>query len=322
MFPLRPVLDRFWRGRIAFSPLLKRFRSAAKLPLLMLRKVQVRAPALSKSRFSHLPPVLARVALILLPAVLLVTIFAVHNSRHRAADSTQTASASSLAANWETSLALSSASLTQRPVFPYSIVPGGVRDAHELQTAAAGDPVVAQHYSDFRISQARTLRFEHPLAMYVSYRHADRVFWTKNRMLIPAGETLISDGENLARVRCANRLSRIAVSPVAETEPTREELSEPVFVPPLMAQLLPGESNGIFPSASPPPPGPTTGSDTPPPPIFPPLLPPGVPPVIPGIPVVPPPVSTPEPASFILLIVGAALISFFASHSLRRNTSS
>jgi len=38
-----------------------------------------------------------------------------------------------------------------RPVFPFSIVPGGVRDAHELQSAAAVDPVVAKHYADFRI---------------------------------------------------------------------------------------------------------------------------------------------------------------------------
>jgi hypothetical protein len=261
--------------------------------------------------------------LFLLPVVLLVTFLALRHSRHNVTDSTQM-SASSLATNWQSSLALSSTSLAPRPVFPYSIVPGGIRDAHELQTAAAGDPVVAQHYSDFRITRARTLRLDHPLAMYVSYRRDNRVFWTKNRMLIPAGETLISDGENLARVRCANRLSRIAAKPVAETEPSREELSEPMFVPPLLAQLLPGEGNGIFPSAFPLlPPGPSTGSNTPPPPIFPPLLPPGVPPFVPTVPVVPPPpISTPEPSSFILLIVGAAFISLFASLSLRRNTSS
>jgi hypothetical protein len=321
MFPLRPVLDRFWRGRIASSPFLKRFRSAVQLPLLTLRKVQLRAPAVSKSRFSHLPPVFARAALILLPAVLLVTFLETRHSRLHSANSTESLPASSLAANWESSLALSSAALTQRPVFPYSIVPGGVRNAHELQTAAAGDPVVAQHYSDFRITQARTLRLERPLAMYVSYRREDRVFWTKNRMLIPAGETLISDGENLARVRCANRLSRFAVLPIAATEPSSEELSEPVFVPPLMAQLLPGESNGPPLLAAPPPPGPSTGSDTPPPPpLFPPLLPPGAPPVIPLIPVVPPPISTPEPSSIILLMAGAALISLFASLALRRNS--
>ena len=38
--------------------------------------------------------------------------------------------------------------------------------------------------------------------MYVSYRRNNQVFWTRHQMLIPAGETLLSDGENFVRVRC------------------------------------------------------------------------------------------------------------------------
>src|ERR1700722_2049126 len=130
---------------------------------------------------------------------------------------------------------LSAPSQPRRPIFPYSIVPGGVRDARELQSAASHDPVVAKHYSDFRIAAARTVRLEKPLEMYVSYRRNNQVYWTRNRMVIPAGETLLSDGENLARVRCGNRLSAIAAKPVSVSEPTKEELSTPNFVPPLMA---------------------------------------------------------------------------------------
>jgi hypothetical protein len=219
------------------------------------------------------------------------------------------------------------APVANRPIFPYSIVPGGVRDGRELQTAASNDPLVAQHYSDFHISRARAFRLDHPLAMYVSYRRNNRVFWTRNRMLIPAGETLLSDGDNLARVRCANRLSPVAVKPVAETEPSKEELSEPSYVPPLMAELLPGEGAEMFPGApglealAPPliPPGPV-GANTPPPPILPPILLPGSPPIGPLTPG-PPPVVTPEPGSFSLLIAGALLISLLAALSLRRNGS-
>jgi len=144
-------------------------------------------------------------------------------------------------------------------------------------------------------------------------------------MVIPAGETLISDGENLARVRCANRLSPIAVKPVAETEPSKEDLNEPSFVPPLIAEWAPGAELPGIPgtpaNAAPPitPPGPST-SNTPPQPILPPILIPGVPPFVPLTPG-PPPVVTPEPSSFGLLLAGTLLISLLAAMSLRRNGS-
>jgi hypothetical protein len=221
---------------------------------------------------------------------------------------------------------LSASSQPRRPIFPYSIVPGGVRDARELQSAASHDPVVAKHYSDFRIAAARTVRLEKPLEMYVSYRRDNQVYWTKNRMLVPAGESLISDGENLARGRCGNRLSAIAAKPVSASEPTKEELNAPEFVPPLMAELLPGEGVDFFPGvpdgAIPAlPTGPNPGSKIPLPGLFPPLFPPGVPPFIPNTPVIPP-VSTPEPSAFTFLFAGAAFVILLASLALRRNGSS
>lgn len=229
--------------------------------------------------------------------------------------------------NWKGAPDFSSNSLTQRPVFAYSIVPGGVRDAQELQKAASADPVVARHYSDFRIARSRTIQLNRPLAMYVSYRRNNQVFWTKNRMIIPAGETLLSDGENLARLRCANRLSPIAAKPVAVVDPTNEELSEPSSVPPLLAELFPGEGSEMFPGGSDgaapvPLSGPLSGprGDSGPPPIFPPFLGPGVLPFTPSSnSAPPPPVSTPEPGSLSLLLGGAAFIFLFILVSLRRN---
>ena len=227
----------------------KRFRSAAQLPLGTVRNVTVPRPVIApKSRYAHLPRVFARAALLFVPAVLLVTFLTVKVLRHSAAEQAQMP-AYSQDANTQESLDLSAASQPQRPIFPYSIVPGGVRDARELQSVASHDPVVAQHYSDFRIAAARTIRLEKPLEMYVSYRRNNNVYWTRNRMVIPAGETLISDGENLARVRCGNRLSAIAAKPVSVTEPTKEELNTPEFVPPLMAEFLPGEGDDFFPGA-------------------------------------------------------------------------
>jgi len=275
--------------------------------------------------------------MLLVPAALLFTFLTVKLLRYSAAKqvhmpvysqvvNSQDNSQGNGAPDQNDELGLSAASRPRRPIFPYSIVPGGVRDAGELQSAASHDPVVAKHYSDFRIAASHTVRLEKPLKMYVSYRRNNQVYWTSNRMLVPAGESLISDGENLARVRCGNRLSAIAAKPVSASEPTKEELNAPEFVPPLMAELLPGEGVDFFPGvpdgAIPAlPTGPNPGSKTPPPGLFPPLLPPGVPPFIPNTPVIPP-VSTPEPGTFTFLLAGAAFVILFAGLALRRNGSS
>jgi hypothetical protein len=322
-----PAFRTFLARKTGTSHLLKRFRSAAQLPLGTVRNVTLPRPVVApKSRYAHLPRVFARAALLFVPAVLLVTFLTVKILRHSAGEQSQMP-AYSQDANAQESLDLSAASQPQRPIFPYSIVPGGVRDARELQSAASHDPVVAQHYSDFRIATARTIRLEKPLEMYVSYRRNNNVYWTRNRMVIPAGETLISDGENLARVRCGNRLSAIAAKPVSVSDPTKEELNTPNFVPPLMAEFLPGDGDGFFPgapaSAFPalPPGSTTTGTNTPPPAIFPPLLPPGVHPNSPNTPVVPP-VATPEPGTFTFLFAGIAMIAVLVGLTLRRNGSS
>lgn len=273
------------------------------------------APAPASTPRTH--EVWLRSALILLvPGVLLVTFFAIRHARSRAAEPVNSSQVSSLQTNWQTAFDVSDSAspASRRAVFPYSVIPGGVRDAHELQSAAK-DPVVAEHYSDFRIVRAHTMRLDRPTLMYVSYRLNNHVYWTRNRMTIPAGETLISDGENYARVRCGNRLSPIAALPVSLSEPPTEKLETPDFIPPLLADLMPGEGFGSYPlpnSLSEPPtlPGGPVAS-TVPPVGFPPILPPGVtppsgstvtpPPIIPP-PVVPPPVAAPEPGASTLLV--------------------
>src|SRR5258708_498715 len=45
-----------------------------------------------------------------------------------------------------------------RPVYPYSIVPGGVNDARELKWVAEHDPVVAAHYAGFDYEHARVVQ--------------------------------------------------------------------------------------------------------------------------------------------------------------------
>jgi len=263
---------------------------------------------------ARLTQILFRSALILLvPGVLLVAFFAIHHARSHAS-AVGTAQVSSLQTNWQAGLDVSEtvASGSRRIVFPYSVIPGGVRDAWELQAATAKDPVVAEHYSDFRIVRAHTLRLAVPTAMYVSYRRNNHVYWTRHRVTIPRGETLITDGENYARVRCGNRLSPTATLPVSLSEPPTEELENPVFVPPLLANLMPGDEFDFpLPNAlvAPPalPDGPVTSSV--PQVGFPPILPPGTtqPGATTGTPA--PPVAAPEPSALKLLLSAAFLFA-------------
>jgi hypothetical protein len=209
---------------------------------------------------------------------------------------------------------------TDRILYPYSVIPGGVRNSAELRNAVAHDEVVAEHYSDFDLHAVRVARLKEARAVFVSYRVGSRIFWTKNRLNLPAGETVVTDGEHMARTRCGNRISEVPIAPVLNNEPSPEAMeipadggllpaSEsspelPLAVPPMTAIVVPQQSPGsifipiippLFPGGgAPSSPGIPSG------PLPPPLVPPPPPP--------PPPISTPEPSAFLMLIAGWACV--------------
>jgi hypothetical protein len=128
-------------------------------------------------------------------------------------------------------LAVQQESLRQienRPVYKYSVVPGGVRDVHELKWAAEHDPVVAAHYAGFDYDHARLVRLVLARTAYVSYRIGNKIYWTRRRISLKAGETLITDGKITARTRCANRVEEIPQQASSESEPPAEKFDEPV----------------------------------------------------------------------------------------------
>ena len=118
---------------------------------------------------------------------------------------------------------------TGRTVYPYSIIAGGAQSRQELREAVATDPVVAQHYADFDITNARRVTLDAPKLVYVSYRIGNKVFWTKHKLALRKGEAMLSDGTNMARARCGNRISVLPVRPNAPAEPTSSELEGPEF---------------------------------------------------------------------------------------------
>ncbi|HUJ30987.1 MAG TPA: PEP-CTERM sorting domain-containing protein [Candidatus Acidoferrum sp.] len=189
-----------------------------------------------------------------------------------------------------------------RPLLPYSVIPGGARDPQELRDAIAHDPVVATHYADFNLGRARVVRLDRDTAVYVSYRLGDRVYWTSKKLMLPKGETVLTDGQHEARTRCGNRLSAAPKTPTALREPERAALENPQ-PPELTALPMPAPELPISPLGPlvPPP------EETPPGHIFiPPLVPIfWIPPGTPSTPIVPPPVKgIPEPGSLLLLSMG------------------
>jgi PEP-CTERM motif len=117
----------------------------------------------------------------------------------------------------------------RRAVYPYSVIAGGAQSPQELMEAMTADPVVAQHYADFDVTKAHRVTLDAPQLMYVSYRIGNKVFWTKHRLALPRGEAMLSDGVNMARTRCGNRISVSPVRPNAPAEPTASDLDGPVF---------------------------------------------------------------------------------------------
>jgi hypothetical protein len=119
-------------------------------------------------------------------------------------------------------------SIENRPVYPYSIVPGGVKDAQELKWAAQHDPVVASHYAGFDYDHARIVRLVLARTVYVSYRIGNKIYWTRHRLSLKKGESLITDGKITARTRCGNRVEEVPQQATSQSEPPAAKFDEPV----------------------------------------------------------------------------------------------
>jgi hypothetical protein len=57
-----------------------------------------------------------------------------------------------------------------RLVYPYSVIPGGIRSKEELAAHFATDNVVSDHYIDFDVLNAKIVKADRTRMMYVSYR--------------------------------------------------------------------------------------------------------------------------------------------------------
>lgn len=113
-----------------------------------------------------------------------------------------------------------------RLVYRLSVIPGGVRSATELAATVRRDHVVAAHYAGFDVAAAHLVRLDKPRFVHVSYRIGDKVYWTRKKVQLAAGEYLLSDGRHLARTRCGNRIADEVQAPVLASEPAPEVLEQ------------------------------------------------------------------------------------------------
>jgi hypothetical protein len=200
-----------------------------------------------------------------------------------------------------------------RTHFPFSVVPGGVLNAAELTDSIRRDPVVRDHYQDLNPTRLVPARMPRAATAYVSFRKNDKVYWTRDKVHIPAGELVLSDGLNYVRARCGNRV-KFYPSPEATAEKRRTPIP-PVEDPPF--DVMEAGMPGLLQPRVLPPIVPTTvaTANTPVPPeppgvYWPPVVPPPVwccskdpeppPPVVPGV---------PEPSTFIMVAAGAAALA-------------
>jgi hypothetical protein len=86
--------------------------------------------------------------------------------------------------------------LPSRPLYPFSIIPGGVENAQELKNALAHDAVAESHYAGFNVAKAHVIRMDRDRAMYVSYRMGDRVFWTRTYGQDPLRKSALRDADS------------------------------------------------------------------------------------------------------------------------------
>jgi len=114
--------------------------------------------------------------------------------------------------------------------YPYSVIPGGVRSVEEFRQAINANSQMAAHYANFDFTRARVVTLDRNSAFYISYRLESGVFWTTERIFIPRGEILVTDGATLLQARSGNRLSDVPRFPVSSLEPTASELNPTDFV--------------------------------------------------------------------------------------------
>jgi hypothetical protein len=145
--------------------------------------------------------------------------------------------------------------------------PRSVATLDDFRRMVRSDQRLAAYYGNFNWAKAQLVTTAAPQLVYVSYQKAGALARTKHPMLLPKGDTLLTDGVLQARTYCCNEVFELVDAP----PPPSAEGDQP-------ASPLPPSTQVLWPPASPPALAPPAGA-TPPaelvaPPAAPPFLPP------------------------------------------------
>jgi hypothetical protein len=186
-------------------------------------------------------------------------------------------------------------------IYPFSIVPGGIRSIDELRRAMASSPEIYEHFANFDFDHARYGRVTG--CYFVSFLdHGIR--WTKKCIWLN-DEPMITDGKFTILLRCANRVSDKPQVPAEDVD-----ISQPIIIP---APAVTGWPSRPLLSSTDPLPAPTsspggTGGD-----------PPGCCPLV-GFPGNDPrPVPVPEPSTVSMIGLGVLGLALIYGLSLRKS---
>jgi len=133
--------------------------------------------------------------------------------------------------SWESPAHVQTASVKPRathPVYPFSLVSGGVYSANDLARALATSNSLRAHYANFDFKHVRLIRIQNNTPAFVSYRKDGKIFWTKHKVTLDAGELVLADGHYLVRARCANQISFAPQQPV---DPIPSDVEQRIDVP-------------------------------------------------------------------------------------------
>jgi len=161
------------------------------------------------------------IATLAVAAILLVCFAAIFHARQR--------HASKIATRYHSDQPVIGARTIARPVYPYSVLPGGAYNPRELRSKLSSDEAAARHYQRFHLAQLRSIGANFTSPVYVSYRKGNQIYWTRKPVRLTQGETLLTDGTLFARARCGNRISTTPEEPVASTDPPGDILDVPQF---------------------------------------------------------------------------------------------
>jgi len=111
------------------------------------------------------------------------------------------------------------------------------------------DGVVAAHYSGIDPAKLRVETLPSDRDAYMSYRVGQQIFWTKEKMRLQEGETILTDGVHHIRARCGNCIAFSPMEPTAEDEPGEMDFAALTEDPDQIPSHVPLGSDWLRPSA-------------------------------------------------------------------------